>query len=53
MTYISGGRHPVAESEHRKIGKEFIANDTVLDVDNLLHIVTGPNMYVRLPPAGQ
>ena len=41
---IEGGRHPVAEHELRKKGTDFIANDTLLDTNSLLHIVTGPNM---------
>ena len=44
IVQIEGGRHPVAEHELRKKGTNFTANDTLLDADSLLHIVTGPNM---------
>ena len=39
---ISGGRHPVVEDS---IGREkFVPNDTSLDADHRVMIITGPNM---------
>ena len=39
---ISGGRHPVVEDS---IGRErFVPNDTALDGENRVMIITGPNM---------
>jgi len=38
---IKEGKHPVIE---QKLGSAFIANDTQLDNDNALWIITGPNM---------
>lgn len=37
---IVNGRHPVVES----LEPRFVPNDCVLDVENLVHIITGPNM---------
>jgi len=39
---IKGGRHPVVE--HTLQTGSFISNDTRIDKDNLIHIITGPNM---------
>lgn len=42
---ISGGRHPVVEAALKKsAGQPFIANDCILDPDERLWLVTGPNM---------
>jgi DNA mismatch repair protein MutS len=46
---IKGGRHPVVE---KMDDVNFIANDTILDRETRLHIITGPNMagkstYIR------
>lgn len=38
---INGGRHPVV-SEVLK--EKFIANDTCMDSDSYVHVITGPNM---------
>ena len=38
--HITGGRHPVVESQ----SKHFVANDLMLDEKRRLHIITGPNM---------
>jgi len=39
---IKDGRHPVVE--HTLQTRSFISNDTRIDKDNLIHIITGPNM---------
>lgn len=40
---IKGGRHPIVEYNNRS--DVFIENDTLLDQENnMLHIITGPNM---------
>ncbi|MDO5332007.1 MAG: DNA mismatch repair protein MutS, partial [Bacillota bacterium] len=39
---IKDGRHPVIESFSNI--EAFISNDTVLDNENYIHIITGPNM---------
>lgn len=39
---IRDGRHPVVE--HTLQTGSFISNDTRIDKDNLIHIITGPNM---------
>jgi len=39
---IIEGRHPVVEAQHS--GKRFVPNDTSLDEDSSLVILTGPNM---------
>jgi len=39
---IKDGRHPVVE--HTLQTRSFISNDTRIDNDNLIHIITGPNM---------
>jgi len=39
---IKDGRHPVVE--HTLQAGSFISNDTKIDKDNLIHIITGPNM---------
>ncbi|KGF15662.1 DNA mismatch repair protein MutS [Peptostreptococcus sp. MV1] len=42
ILYIDGGRHPVIE---QIIGEEnFIDNDTSIGYDNMINIITGPNM---------
>lgn len=41
---IIQGRHPVVENALAKSGERFVANDTNLDPDNRLWLVTGPNM---------
>ncbi|NNC22671.1 DNA mismatch repair protein MutS [Salinisphaera sp. USBA-960] len=38
---IRGGRHPIVEQATREA---FVANDTTLDPDNPLLLITGPNM---------
>ena len=38
--YIKKGRHPLQEM---LLGKEFVPNDTVIDNENRVNIVTGPN----------
>jgi DNA mismatch repair protein MutS len=48
---IRGGRHPVVE-HHLADGERFVPNDTTLDADQRLMILTGPNMsgksvYIR------
>ena len=39
---IKDGRHPVVE--HTLQTESFISNDTKIDKDHLIHIITGPNM---------
>lgn len=39
---IKDGRHPVVEQTLQS--KSFISNDTQIDEQNLIHIITGPNM---------
>jgi len=39
---IKDGRHPVVEQSLQ--AGSFISNDTRIDKDNLIHIITGPNM---------
>ena len=39
---ITDGRHPVIEKINKS--EEFISNDTNLDTDNFIDIITGPNM---------
>ncbi len=39
---IKDGRHPVVEQTLQ--AGSFISNDTRIDKDNLIHIITGPNM---------
>lgn len=40
---INKGRHPIVESKFSE--EAFVPNDTILDMnDNLIHIITGPNM---------
>ena len=39
---ITDGRHPVIEKINK--AEEFISNDTNLDEDNFIDIITGPNM---------
>jgi len=47
---ITDGRHPVIETAN--IGERFIPNDTQLDEENRMYLITGPNMagkstYIR------
>ena len=42
--HIEAGRHPVAEFELAKQGKMFVANDTDVDDECRLQVITGPNM---------
>lgn len=39
---IHGGRHPVVE--HRLRDEPFVPNDVTLTSDELVHVITGPNM---------
>ncbi len=39
---ISGGRHPVVEKTLSQIS--FVPNDTVFNNEEIIHIITGPNM---------
>lgn len=39
---IRGGRHPVVENRLRD--EPFVPNDVTLNADELIHIITGPNM---------
>lgn len=41
---IQAGRHPVVEAALRRAHAEFIANDTAMDEDSRLWLITGPNM---------
>ncbi len=41
---IKNGRHGVIENIFKKEGKEFIANDCIMEHDNRLWLITGPNM---------
>ncbi|MFT8736412.1 MAG: DNA mismatch repair protein MutS [Zymomonas mobilis] len=41
---IVQGRHPVVETALAKTGERFVANDTNLNPENRLWLVTGPNM---------
>ncbi|MGO1119447.1 DNA mismatch repair protein MutS [Rhodovibrionaceae bacterium A322] len=42
---IEGGRHPVVEAALAKAQEgDFVANDSSLDADNRIWLVTGPNM---------
>ncbi|KAI8973896.1 DNA mismatch repair protein MutS [Pilobolus umbonatus] len=43
-TIITGGRHPVVESNLAKKGKAFTGNDCDLGADQLIWLLTGPNM---------
>jgi len=48
---IRSGRHPVVENLLQSGGR-YVANETQFDVDNRIHIITGPNMsgkstYIR------
>ncbi|KAG1051475.1 hypothetical protein G6F43_006315 [Rhizopus delemar] len=43
-TMIIGGRHPVVEANLAKKGKLFVSNDCVLDRDQRIWLLTGPNM---------
>ncbi|WP_333784489.1 DNA mismatch repair protein MutS [Thermocrinis sp.] len=48
IIYIKEGRHPVIE----QFSKEYVPNSTYMDEQNLIHIITGPNMagkssYIR------
>jgi len=40
---IKGGRHPVIE-RNLPVGQEYVANDVLLDQDQQIAIITGPNM---------
>ncbi|MBK6897239.1 MAG: DNA mismatch repair protein MutS [Alphaproteobacteria bacterium] len=42
--HITGGRHPVVEAALRKSGESFVPNDCVLDPQQRLWLLTGPNM---------
>jgi DNA mismatch repair protein MutS len=42
--HIEGGRHPVVEARLQEQGINFIANDTVLNAQSRMQIITGPNM---------
>ncbi|TAH52543.1 MAG: DNA mismatch repair protein MutS [Chloroflexota bacterium] len=39
---IRGGRHPVVENRLRD--EPFVPNDVTLNADELIHVITGPNM---------
>jgi len=39
---IRGGRHPVVENRLRD--EPFVPNDVLLNADELIHVITGPNM---------
>jgi len=41
---ITGGRHPVVEDAVRRDGQHFVANDCMLQDQDRLWLVTGPNM---------
>jgi DNA mismatch repair protein MutS len=41
---ITGGRHPVVEAALARTGDRFVANDCVLQDDNRLWLIGGPNM---------
>ncbi len=41
---IIGGRHPVVEQQMRLSENSFISNDCKLNNDNLIWLITGPNM---------
>lgn len=41
---IVDGRHPVVEESVRETGAGFVPNDTFLSADDLIWIITGPNM---------
>ncbi|CEG65600.1 Putative DNA mismatch repair protein MutS [Rhizopus microsporus] len=43
-TMIIGGRHPVVEANLAKKGISFVANDCILDRDERIWLLTGPNM---------
>lgn len=40
--HIEGGRHPVIEELH--LGEKFVPNDTVMNAEQRLWVITGPNM---------
>ena len=42
--HVRAGRHPVVESALIKDNERFIANDTALNNDNRLWLISGPNM---------
>ncbi len=44
MFHVESGRHPVVESALIADNERFIANDAVLDNDNRLWLISGPNM---------
>lgn len=41
---VTGGQHPVVAAALKKSGDPFVANDTALDDDKRLWLVSGPNM---------
>ena len=41
---ITGGRHPVVEHQMRILEDSFISNDCKLNNENLIWLITGPNM---------
>ena len=41
---IKKGRHPVVETELRKDGENFVANDCFMDDSSYISVLTGPNM---------
>ncbi|KAG1452780.1 hypothetical protein G6F56_007731 [Rhizopus delemar] len=43
-TMIVGGRHPVVEANLAKRGKLFVSNNCLLDNDQRIWLLTGPNM---------
>lgn len=51
ILYIKNGRHPVVE-QSLPSGQRYIPNDTAMDENSRIHIITGPNMsgkstYIR------
>ena len=41
---VEGGRHPVVESALAQCGERFVANDLAFGPNDLLWLITGPNM---------